>query len=233
MDGGQLSSKERSAIVRELRRQCSCWPCIVGEEVGQQIRQMYQWHGYFQATANVDIRQVGGDAYVIAAHVREGPQYRLKDMEFTRAAVYPAAQLRELFGLKPGDLFDTRQLAEGLQRLRHLYATRGYLNFTTVPETSPDGASGFITVRFDIDEGPVFRLGALIVTGLDANPALARRMLDTWQPHVGEVYNADFVEGFLDQFFGLSGTRPPRVTYVQDVAARTVALRMEFPAMSD
>ena len=87
-DGGQLSSKQRSAIVRELRRQCTCWPCVVGEEVGQQVRQMYQWLGYFQATATVDIRQVSGDAYLISAQVAEGPQYRLQESLFFSFYIY-------------------------------------------------------------------------------------------------------------------------------------------------
>jgi len=227
-DGGLLSPKEKSSILRELRRQCSCWPCVVGEEVSQQIRQMYQWHGYFQAVADVDIRQVGGDAFVIAARVQEGPQYRLKGIEFANAAAFPTVQLGELTGFVPGDIFDTRKLAEGLQRLRHLYATRGYLNFTVVPETVPAAGSGSIDLRLDIDEGPVFHLGPLLVIGLDSAPVLVRQLVDTWQPHIGEIYNADFVDNFLDQFLGLSGTRLPRVTYIQDANSHTVTLRMGF-----
>lgn len=231
-DGGLLSPKEKSSILRELRRQCICWPCVVGEEVGQQIRQMYQWHGYFQAVADVDIRQVGGDAYVIAARIQEGPQYRLKSIEFANGAAFPVVQLQELIGFVAGDIFDTRRLAEGLQRLRHLYATRGYLNFTVVPETVPDAGSGSIALRLDIDEGPVFHLGPLLVTGLDTVPALGHRLLETWQPHIGEIYDVDFVDNFLDKSLGLSGTRLPRVTYIQDANSRIVTLRVEF-SLSD
>ena len=227
-DGGRLSPREKSSMVRELRRQCSCWPCVVGEEVSQQIRQMYQWRGYFQAVAEVDLRQVGGDAYVISARVREGPQYRLQSIEFLRASAFSPAQMSELFGLVPGEVFDTRKLAEGLQRLRHLYATRGHLNFTAVPETVPHPDSGAIVLRLDLDEGPVFRLGPVEITGLDSAPALARQLAETWQPHVGEVYNVDFVDNYLDRFLGLSGTHPPRVTYIQDANLHTVSLRIVF-----
>jgi outer membrane protein assembly factor BamA len=228
-DNGQLSSKDKAEIIRELKHQCDCWPCVVGEEVGQQIREMYQWRGYFQAVAEVNIRQLGGGAWDIDARIQEGPRYRLKDIEFAHASAFPVEQLRGLFNLAPGQLYDTRKITEGLQHLRHLYGTRGYLNFTAVPDAEADAASATVALHIDVDEGPVFRLGKLLVTGIDPARGLGRQLLEAWQPHVGEVYNTDFVDNFLEQIPGVGETRLPKVTYIQDANTRTVALRVAFP----
>lgn len=230
IDSGELSRRDRAEIVRELRRQCDCWPCVVGEDVGNEIRQMYQWHGYFQAVAQVDIRQVGGDAYEIAARVEEGPQYRLRDIAFAHVSAFPVEQLRALFPIAPGELYDTRKIADGLERLRHLYSTRGYMNFTAIPDSAADAASATISLRVDVDEGMAFRLGKLTVIGIDATHGPGRQLLDAWQPHVGELYNADLVDDLLERVLGSEAVRAARISYVQDENARTVSLRVAFPA---
>src|SRR5512142_1636856 len=70
-DDNGLSKREKSLIVRELKRQCDCWPCALTEEVGDQIREVYQWFGVYQAGAQVDIHKRGIDSYSIRAHVQE------------------------------------------------------------------------------------------------------------------------------------------------------------------
>jgi hypothetical protein len=82
-DGDKLSHREKSTVVRELRRQCDCWPCALSSDVSDQIREIYQWYGYFQAVADVDVRKTGIDSYSITARVQEGPQYRLGDITFS------------------------------------------------------------------------------------------------------------------------------------------------------
>lgn len=228
LDGGKLSRQERASVIRELKRQCDCWPCAMGSEVSQQIRDMYQWYGYYQAVAEVDIQSLTGSSYDITAHVTEGPQYRLKQLEFTRVSAFPVSRLRELFSLSVGDLYDTRAIGRGLEQLRHLYATRGYLNFTAVPEATVDSAAGTIGLRIDADEGLVFTIGPLVLVGLDRAHPAGRQLLDAWQPHVGEVFNRDLVDSLVEHnLIGLLA-RPPQVTYIENPNTRTVAVRLEF-----
>jgi hypothetical protein len=47
LDGNKLSRNEKATVVRELRRQCDCWPCALSDDVSDQIREIYQWFGYF------------------------------------------------------------------------------------------------------------------------------------------------------------------------------------------
>jgi outer membrane protein assembly factor BamA len=225
LDGNKLARRDKASIVRELKRQCDCWPCALSDDVSDQIREMYQWFGYFQAVAEVDIKKLSIDAYSVTAHVQEGPQYHLGEIDFSSVKGFAPEELRKLFPLEPGDLFDTRRFRHGLDNLRQLYATKGYLNFTAVPETKADPANGTISVRIDIDEGPVFRLGPLLLVGMDQPRGFAKKLQDQWRPHVGEVYNSSFVDGFITQNF--SGVENKlHITYLQDAKAGTVAVRI-------
>ena len=229
-DSHQLSSRDRAAIVHELKRQCDCWPCALSDEVGEQIREMYQWYGYFQAVADVDIQKLGIDSYSITARVQEGPQYRLKDLEFAHIHAFPDSQLRSLFAIAPGALYDTRKVREGLEALRHQYSTAGYVNFSAVPEPVADAATQTIELRIDADEGVVFKLGPLLLAGIDPKRGFARKLLEQWKPHLGEAFNSDFVDDFLAQNLSALDGPAPHITYVQDAKESTVAVKVEFPA---
>jgi hypothetical protein len=93
LDNNRLDRKDKTAMVRELRRQCDCWPCALSDDVSDQIREMYQWYGYFQAVAQVDIKKTGVDSYTVKAYVQEGPQYRLGDISFSGVKAFPAAEM--------------------------------------------------------------------------------------------------------------------------------------------
>jgi outer membrane protein assembly factor BamA len=224
-DGDKLSHREKSTVVRELRRQCDCWPCALSSDVSDQIREIYQWYGYFQAVADVDVRKTGIDSYSITARVQEGPQYRLGDITFSNVKVFTPAELRALFELAPGDLFDTRPYRRGMEKLRQTYGNKGYLNFSAVPDTKIDSAAGTISIRFDVDEGKIFRLGPLLLAGNAPPRGFGNKLQDDWRPHQGEVFSAEFVDNFIIQH--LSGMNP-RITYIQDASAGTVAVRVEF-----
>jgi outer membrane protein assembly factor BamA len=224
-DGDKLSRREKSTVIRELRRQCDCWPCALSSDVSDQIREIYQWYGYFQAVADVDVKKTGIDTYSVTARVQEGPQYRLGDISFSNIKAFSPAELRALFQLAPGDLFDTRPFRRGLEKLWQAYANKGHLNFSAVPDTRIDTDAGTISIRIDVEEGKAFRLGSLLLAGNEPPRGFGKKLQDDWRPHQGEVYNSDFVDNFIIQH--LSGMNP-RITYIQDAAAGTVAVRVEF-----
>jgi outer membrane protein assembly factor BamA len=228
-DDNRLSKREKAFIVRELRRECDCWPCALTEEVGEQLREMYQWFGFYQAVAQVAIHKRGVDSYSIMARVQEGPQYRLGDISFSRVKAFPEPQLRKLFPLLPGAPFDTRQVRRGLENLRQLYGSRGYINFSAVPETSVDSATKSITLRIDVDEGSVFRVGSLQLSNIEVRRGLGKQLLDAWRPHMGEIYSAEFVDRFLDENIIPGMQARPQVTYIQDPKG-VVSVRMDFAA---
>jgi hypothetical protein len=222
LDDNKLSPKAKNAIVRELRRACNCWPCALTTNVSEQIRELYQQYGFFQAVADVDIYKVGLDRYDLTAHVQEGPQYRLREIEFRNLTAFPVEQVRKLFGLRSGDLFDFRQFRRGLELLQRLYESKGYLRFTAVPDMRLDAQSGAVSPLIDLDEGGVYRMGPLVITG--AGAGLHRKLLNRWQHHVGQVYDPRLVDNFLDENLAGISHAPPQIE--ADVRTHDVTVRL-------
>jgi outer membrane protein insertion porin family len=145
------------------------------DEDGERIRQAYTDHGYFQAKSlepTVNIIPRGGKGWRlpiikmetpgiyadIVQPVEEGRLYHLHAMKFDGVKLFktPDALIRPLFGMGPGDVFQTDKLRKGIENLRNLYGKFGYIDF--VPEPSFDFIPNTDQVDLTItaDEGKQF-----------------------------------------------------------------------------
>lgn len=145
------------------------------DEDGERIRQKYTDHGYFQAKAlepTVNIVPKGGRGWRlpivkmeapgifadIVQPVEEGRLYHLHAMKFDGVKFFraPEGLMRPLFGMGPGDVFQTDKLRKGIENLRNLYGKFGYIDF--VPEPSFDFIPNTDQVDLTItaDEGQQF-----------------------------------------------------------------------------
>jgi outer membrane protein insertion porin family len=145
------------------------------DEDGERIRQFYTDHGYFQAKSlepTVNIIPRGGRGWRlpivkmetpgiyadIVQPVEEGRLYHLHVMKFDGVKLFktPDALMRPLFGMGPGDVFQTDKLRKGIENLRNLYGKFGYIDF--VPEPSFDFIPNTDQVDLTItaDEGKQF-----------------------------------------------------------------------------
>jgi outer membrane protein assembly factor BamA len=83
----------------------------------------------------------------------------LKDIGFVGEAAFSAAELRAAFTIADAEIFDPQKIAYGLENLRDLYGTKGYVFFSAVPNTEIDEKGKTISLTLDVDEGHVFRFG--------------------------------------------------------------------------
>ena len=63
--------------------------------------------------------------------------------------------------------FSRAKIAIGLENLRKAYGNFGYINFTSVPDTTFDDENHSISLDIDMDEGMQFVIGGVNVLGLD------------------------------------------------------------------
>lgn len=145
------------------------------DEDGERIHQKYADHGYFQMKTlepTVNIIPKGGKGWRlpivkmeqpgiyadIVQPVEEGRLYHLHAMKFEGVKFFrsPEALMRPLFGMGPGDVFQTDKLRKGIENLRNLYGKFGYIDF--VPEPSFDFIPNTDQVDLTItaDEGQQF-----------------------------------------------------------------------------
>ena len=82
------------------------------------------------------------------------------------------------------------RLEQGLEDLRKLYETKGYVNFAAVPETSIDESRRTIDLFVDIDEGKPYNFGQLRLEGIEPYAGAGQALLNSWKTLEGKRYNS-------------------------------------------
>jgi outer membrane protein insertion porin family len=192
-------------------------------EDAERVRLAYQDRGYFKVIVNdpqTKIRDTGhtgfhiplimhgpGKVVDITVPVNEGDRYRLKAINFHGGkAITNYAQLRPMFAIKDGEIFNRSAVGKGLENLRKAYGEYGYINFTPVPTTNIDDEKKTITLDIDLDEGKQYRVRRIEFQGnTTTRDKVIRREIPLDE---GQVYNSRYWElglmrlnqlGYFDQ----------------------------------
>ena len=152
------------------------------DEDTERVRNEYQNRGYFKvvvADAKTVIHDTGhpgfhipllqsgvGKAVDITMPIEEGDKYRLGTITFkNNKALNNSKALRTVFPIKDGDVFDRSKVAKGLDNLRNAYGDLGYINFTSIPNTSFDEDKKLVNLEIDVDEGKQFNVRRIEFSG--------------------------------------------------------------------
>jgi outer membrane protein insertion porin family len=97
-----------------------------------------------------------GKAMTVAIAISEGDQFRLGDLAFKGALVAPEKEYAARFGIRRGQVFSRRKIAEGMDRLRELHRSKGQAGTDLVPVTELDPAKKRIKVTIQVvaPQGP-------------------------------------------------------------------------------
>jgi outer membrane protein insertion porin family len=190
------------------------------DELLGRIRDAWQEQGYFNSKVELSGTQIVDETeetrtLAVIVDVIAGKKYRLGDISFEFTIDNPArrsrttldkgevqgqfskSDLRALFPIKEGDVFDTHKIQQGLEALRKAYGARGFINFSPLPITEVDETNDRITVKLDIDEGIQFHVGHIELAGLDAS--IADRLLAESGIVTGNVFDSSRPEEFRKQ----------------------------------
>ena len=126
--------------------------------------------------------------------VSEGARYKLAEITFVENHAFSSEKLREQFPLKRGELFERGKVASGLQSLRKLYGTQGFLDFTAIPDTN-FGSNGTANLNISIQEGPQYHMGKLDIV---ADKEVAARLRPEWKLAEGDVYDQTYIDQYLE-----------------------------------
>ncbi|MBZ5720943.1 MAG: outer membrane protein assembly factor BamA [Acidobacteriia bacterium] len=193
------------------------------DEDTERVRSEYQNRGYFKVlvqdpkTAIRDTGHTGvhipllmkgpGKAVDITIPIEEGERYTLGSITFkNNKAVTNTAALRRLFAIKDGEIFSREKIAKGLESLRKAYGELGYINFTSIPNTTFDENKKQVFLEIDVDEGKQFYVRRIEFTGnTTTRDKVIRREIALEE---GQVYNSRLWElsllrlnqlGYFDQ----------------------------------
>ena len=102
--------------------------------------------------------------------------------------------MRSSFAFSPGDIFSRGPITAGLDKVRQLYASKGYINFTCVPDVTTNETDKTLAITIDLDEGKPFDFGPLVLDGVEPHAGVGKELLNSWESLRGKRYNAFFLE---------------------------------------
>ena len=192
IESSSLPSADCERIIRLFQQKTYFQP-----EIGDRIRSALRDLGYFKAVVDeprfsfptqVEGRRVTN----VTVKVEPGAQYRLGEIHVEKATVFPSARLRNLFSLRRGDLFNATKIGKGLEDLRKLYATEGYVDCVATPEVVSDDLRHTVDLVIFMDEGRPYDFGKLYLEGLEGiepHAGAGKALLNSWKTLEGKRYN--------------------------------------------
>jgi outer membrane protein assembly factor BamA len=150
-----LSSEELARITSELTGSCFDEDT---EELTERIRGLFQDRGYMEATIkNVHIRP--GDPLAmpkpvsLEAEVVEGRRFKAAAIEFAGNHAFSMSKLRSEFSLKKGALYARNKIGTGIEGVRDLYVSDGFIDWIASADTV-QRSDGSIALTLTVAEGP-------------------------------------------------------------------------------
>lgn len=169
--------------------------------IAERTRIALRNEGYFKAEVDAKAMQIGGSGgqYDIEVLIRSPyGQYKLGDLSFTGAEYFPTQQLRDLFPIQRGEVFSGDKINQGLEALRRLYNSQGFVNSTPVPNVEFYDSAGVANLTVSVDEGKQFRVRSLDVLGTDLETKAL--LLDALALRTGDIYDSTAWERVLNDF---------------------------------
>lgn len=176
----------------------SCFPDDT-DELAERLRAAFQNRGFFA----VEVKSLGikprdplGSPKPVAveAEVSEGARYKLAEITFVDAHAFTPQTLREQFPLHKGDLFERSKVASGLESLRKLYGTKGFLDWIAIPETKL-ASNGTANLNISIQEGSQYHMGKLDIVAADE---VKLRLRAGWKLAEGDAYDYTYIDQYLE-----------------------------------
>jgi outer membrane protein assembly factor BamA len=131
----------------------------------------------------------------VTATVDEGKQYRVSSLDFAGTEIAPASTLTASAKLHPGDIASRKVLLETLAPVDAAYRRLGYMDVVVRSGAVLDAAAHTVAYSVTVVPGEQYRVRSINATGLSLG---ARADFDRgWQMKPGDLYNVEYVSGFL------------------------------------
>jgi hypothetical protein len=127
--------------------------------------------------------------------ITPGPAFHFSGITWSGNNALTGTALMPLLLVKSGDLADGMQLAASWERVEEEYHHRGYVDAKLDPRPQFDDSAGTVTYNVGVTEGPQYRMGDLVLTGLSLD---AERVLRTvWRQAKGDVFDGAYFDDML------------------------------------
>ena len=147
------------------------------------------------ATLQENATQDGALGVVISLPLEEGLVYDWEQVLWEGQQAFATSNLDSMVGMKQGEVANMLKIEEGWTAVRKAYGTRGFIDVQVRSTPRFDDANRRVTFLTVLREGPQYLMGNVAVTGVPLQ--VANQMNRAWELKPGQVYNASYVNEFL------------------------------------
>ena len=168
----------------------------------EQVRPVYLSTGHLQVQFAAPVVKFQGDPngaappkVVVTLPIDPGAVYHFGGAQWSGNTVMDGATLNNLSGLKPGDLADGMAISAGWDKVEQAYQHQGRLDAKVTPQETIDDANDRVTYNVSIDEGPLYRMGDLVITGLSLDGE--NRVRSAFHLSPAQIFDQVYVDQFI------------------------------------
>jgi outer membrane protein assembly factor BamA len=170
----------------------------------EHVRPLYAMKGFIraqigppQARLTVDLDNPPLPGVDVLIPVTPGVAYTWKGATWQGNTAFTTGVLDGAFGLKPGDIADGIKIEAEWQRIESEYKRHGYLDMMLDAQPEFDDASKQVSYHVELAEGPQYRMGDMVITGLSLDAE--KRLRRTWQLPAGQVFDNGYYENIAKE----------------------------------
>jgi outer membrane protein assembly factor BamA len=165
----------------------------------EQVRPLYVSKGFLRAqigppqTHSVpDANNPKESAVELSIPITPGPVYSWKGVSWQGNVAVQSSDLDGTVELKTGEIADGIKIEALWQKIESYYGQHGYLDVKLNAEPQFDDTAHQISYRVAISEGPQYRMGDMVITGLSLDAE--KRLRQAWQIAPGQIFDDGYYE---------------------------------------
>ncbi len=173
----------------------------------QRVTEVYRRQGRFDVHVEPKIIDLPDNRVNLVFEVGEGEKTKVEKINFIGNNVFSDFRLRDVITttesnwlsfLKSSDVYDPERLSVDQELLRRYYLKNGYADFRVISAVADyDRGKNAFFITFTIDEGPLYRFGAINIES-----AIASVNAEDYRGYIksktGDVYNAELIDKTLE-----------------------------------
>jgi outer membrane protein assembly factor BamA len=133
---------------------------------------------------------------IVAAPINPGVAYAWGGVQWKGNDSVSAQDLNKSSALLPGEPADGNKIQSLWETARAAYAQQGYLDADLNPTPQFDEQAKRVTYVADVNEGPQYHMGKLVLTGLSIEGE--RRLKKAWSIAPGAVFDKSIYDDFVN-----------------------------------
>jgi outer membrane protein assembly factor BamA len=168
----------------------------------EEVRAAYLGAGYLKVsfgapTATLVSATTGGRADVvrITQPIKLGPLYHFGGVTWSGNSAYSITSLNTMVPFSSGVVVDGNKIQGTWNAIARSYGHIGYMEALLDPTPTLDDATEKVSYRVEVKEGPQYKMGDLIISGLSLDGE--KKLRAAWTLAGGSVFDQTYFDDFL------------------------------------